>query len=342
MAECFDSTQLSSGPFVQRFEAILAETCGARHAVATNNGTSALHLAYLAAGIGPLDEVIVPVCTFIATSNAVLYCGARPVFVDSDATWCADPDAIVDAVTPLTKAVVPVHLYGLPCDMDPILNLESEGIKVIVDAAEAIGAVERGKVVGSTGFATTLSLFGNKILTCGEGGAVLTNSDEAATHMRLLRGQGQGPNRYEHVAVGFNYRLTDLQASVGVGQVEKLNEHLYHRRRVRALYRQYLPDGYLPQPEPPGRNSAHWMVAVQAPSALVKDRAVALCTSRQIETRPVFPPLHLQPCYSHLGYKAGQFPVAERLHRHGIVLPTHACITEDDVVRVCTALEEAL
>ena len=242
--ECLDSTWISSsGRFLDAFEADFARFCGVSHAVAVNNGTTALHLALTALGIGPGDEVIVPNLTYIASANAVTYCGAKPVFVDCEPlTLNLDPDCIEARITPRTRAIMPVHLYGHPADMDRIIRLAARhDLHVVEDAAEAHGATYRGRPVGSFGACATFSFYGNKIITTGEGGMVVTDDSALAARLRLYRGQGLDPQRrYIHPVVGFNYRMTNIAAAIGLAQLERINTILAARRQVAAWYAERL------------------------------------------------------------------------------------------------------
>ena len=229
----------SLGAFIPEFERDFAAFSGAAHGVAVANGTVALHLALLAAGIGPGDEVLMPSLTFVATASAARYCGGVPVFVDSDpATWQLDPAALEAAVTPRAKAVIAVHLYGHPCDMDAIRAIAARhGLTVIEDAAEAHGARYRGRPVGALGAIGCFSFYGNKIITTGEGGMCLTDDPAVAEHLRLLRDHGMDPKRpYWHDIVGYNYRMTNLQAAVGVAQVKKIGGFIAKKREMAAWY----------------------------------------------------------------------------------------------------------
>ena len=213
--------------------------CGVKHAIATNNGTSALHLALVALGLQPDDEVIVPTLTYIASANAVHYCNAKPVFVDNDIhTFNIDPEEIEAKITPRTKAIMPVHLYGHPVDLDPILEIANDhGLFVVEDAAEAIGAKYKGRTIGGHGTCATFSFFGNKIITTGEGGMVTTNDDALAERLRLFRGQGVDPKRrYWFPVVGYNYRMTNVAAAIGLAQLECIDAHLQARKTVADGY----------------------------------------------------------------------------------------------------------
>jgi perosamine synthetase len=343
--DCLDSTWISSsGKYIEKFEAAFAEFCGVRHAVSCCNGTVALHLALLAMGVGPGDEVIIPTLTYVATANAVAYCGATPVFVDSEpATWNMDPELLRAAVTPRTKGVIVVHLYGHPTDMEPVMETAREhGLFVVEDAAEAHGAEYKGRRVGSIGDIATFSFYGNKIITTGEGGMVVTDDDAVARHVRQLKGQGQDPERrYWFPIVGYNYRMTNIEAAIGLAQMERIDWHTSRRREVAAWYRKYLGD--FPQftlsPEAPWARNAYWIncALVDEESAEGRDALMARLAQEGIETRPFFYPMHTLPMYREAA--AGRsFPVAEGLARRGFNLPSSAALTEEDVAYVCRAL----
>jgi perosamine synthetase len=347
--DCVRSTWISSkGEYISRFEASFADFCEAQHAVACNNGTTALHLALVALGIGPGDEVLVPTLTFIASANTVRYCGATPVFVDSlPGSWNIDPEDAARKVGPKTRAIMPVHLYGSPAPMEPILALAREhGLLVVEDAAEAHGATYDGKTVGALGDAGTFSFYGNKIITTGEGGAVVTDDAALAEQLALLRGQGQAPDRrYWFPVIGFNYRMTNIQAAIGLAQLEEVEPKLARRRAVAAAYARGLEGLGVTLQETEARStSAHWMVSVLLPVDTAEERdAIAVALEQDgIETRPVFYPLHSLPPYADAPGSAGPFPVATRLAATGISLPTYGSLTDDDVAYVCERLGAAL
>jgi perosamine synthetase len=345
--ECLDEGWVSSnGKFIPRFEEEFARFCGAKHAIACCNGTVALHLALLALGIGPGDEVIVPTVTFVATANAVHYCGATPVFAESEPhTWNIDPEDVARKITPRTKAIIAVHLYGHPADMDPLAALARQhGLALVEDAAEAHGAEYHGRRAGSLGDVATFSFYGNKNLTTGEGGMCLTDNPELAEKMRLLKGQGMDPKRrYWFPIVGYNYRMTNIAAAIGLGQLERADWHLGRRRQVFAWYREMLA-GHADlhcQPEAERARHACWMMTVLIDERFDRDVIAAALLGQGIETRPVFPPMHLLPPYQHLA-PAGSLPVGEDLSRRGLNLPTGAGLERADVERVCGALQVAL
>ena len=347
--ECMTTSWISSvGRFVTAFEQAFADFCGVRHAVATNNGTTALHLALLAAGIKPGDEVIVPTLTYIATANAVSYCGARPVFVDNDPhTFNMDPEAVERAISPRTKAVMPVHLYGQPADMDPLLGIaDRHGLIVVEDAAEAVGAHYKGQRTGSFGLCATFSFFGNKILTTGEGGMVTTNDDALAARLRLLRGQGMDPDRrYWFPEIGYNYRMTNIAAAIGLGQLENIEHHLQVRKKLARLYDDKLQSLanqlILPRTEP-WADHVYWMYTIMLSDRISRNRddVMAAMDAEGIETRPVFYPMHVMPPY--LDRVPNKYPNADFCSSRGINLPTHGRLTEADIDRVVASLKLAI
>lgn len=332
----------SAGKFVTRFEEKFAEFCDSRYAIATSSGTTALHLALLSMGIGPGDEVIVPTFTFIATGNAVTYTGAKPVFVDSEEeTWNIDPNQIEDAITPHTKAIIPVHLYGHPANMDPILEIAARhDLAVIEDAAEAHGACYRGRRVGAIGDIGIFSFYGNKIITTGEGGMVVTNKADLDKAVRTLRDHGMSPDhRYWHTVLGYNYRMTNLQAAIGVGQMEKADDILKAKRRIAHVYNEGLQDvtGITLPKEASWAFNIYWLYSVLVDEQLfgtTRDELIAALQAQGIQTRPLFLPLHTQPIYN-----TGQtLPVAERLAAVGLSLPSAVGLQEYEINRVVEAI----
>src|SRR6185503_5526973 len=270
--DAFLSSWISSkGPHVSKFEGEFGAFVGARHAIAVSNGTVALHLALVALGIGPGDEVIVPDLTFAATINAVLYCGATPVIVDIDPdSWCMSLDAVRRACTPATRAIIPVHLYGRLAEIGPIAAFARErGIGVVEDCAEAHGARYDGRTVGQFGDVGCFSFYANKIVTTGEGGMCLTNSDELAESLRILRDHGITPNRsYWHERVGFNYRITNLQAAIGQAQMWHIGDALARNSAIAERYRKalgHLPGLSFPPPMPAHCHPVVWLACVLVP-----------------------------------------------------------------------------
>lgn len=347
VTECLSSSWISSnGRFIEEFEASVAEFIGTRFAIATCNGTAALHIALLALGLKPGDEVIVPTLTYVATANAVTYCGARPVFADVDPqTWNLAPESVCRLITPRTRGIVPVHLYGLPCDLEPILETaRTHGLWVVEDAAEALGATYQNRFVGSFGKAAVFSFFGNKIVTTGEGGMVVTNDPDLAERLRLLRGQGMDPKRrYWHPQIGYNYRMTNIAAAIGLAQMERIHDLLAARRRVAAWYQEELADCEeiaFQAVESPAV-SVHWMVGVILGSPLARDAVMAELAAAGIETRPFFFPVHHFPTYAGCGTDQG-CPMATDLAYRGICLPTAAYLQPRDVAFIAQTLRRAV
>jgi perosamine synthetase len=293
--------------------------------------------------------VIVPDLTFAATINAVLHAGATPVIVDVDPTsWNIDPAAIAAVITPRTRAIMPVHLYGQPADMDAIMALaERHGLVVIEDAAEAAGALHKGRPCGSIGHAGTFSFFSNKVITTGEGGMVVFRDDRAAEHARRLRDHGMNPaKRYWHDEVGFNYRLTNLQAAIGCAQLEQFDGFIERKLAIAAAYRARLGriEGLNLPAEIPGMRNSHWMMSIIAElegAGLDRDAFMARLGKAGIETRPLFYPLHQMPPYrGHAGNR--EFPHATRLSAHGLSLPSGVTLTDGQLDYVCGVIERCL
>jgi perosamine synthetase len=342
--ECLDSVWISSiGRFIPLFEQKFAEFCGVEHAVSTCNGTCALHVALLGLGVSPGDEVLVPTLTYISAANAVRYCGATPRFVDSEPrSMNIDPRQIEDKITARTKGIIAVHLYGHPADMDPILEIaRRRGLFVVEDVAEAPGALYRGRMVGGLGDAAIFSFFGNKIVTTGEGGMVITRDADLIGRIRILRGQGMDPDRrYWFPLIGYNYRMTNLQAAIGLAQTEQIEEHIESRRRVAAWYNRRLQPLSefltLPVEETWARHS-FWMYTVILKDSVPLDRDAVMTglSASGIETRPVFYPMHVLPPYKE---PDGRYPVAEAIARRGLNLPTHGLLTEEDIDYIAESL----
>lgn len=325
----------SKGKYIKEFEEKFAGYCGIKYGISTSNGTVSLHLALKALGIKKDDEVIVPTLTFIGTANAVTYCNAKPVFVDSDPNyWCIDPEKIEEKITGNTKAIIPVHLYGHPCDMDAIMDIARDhDLYVVEDAAEAHGAKYKFKKVGSFGDINCFSFFGNKIITTGEGGMCLTDNDELAERMRILRDHGMNPNKkYWHDVVGFNYRMTNMQAALGVAQLEKIEKIIGIKRRNANLYNSLLKGLNcitLPIEETWARN-VYWMYSVLIDPRINRDDLMKKLEEEGIESRPFFYPVHILP-----SYRNGVFPIAEVLSKIGMSLPSSANLTREEIEWIC-------
>ncbi|MCA1635103.1 MAG: DegT/DnrJ/EryC1/StrS family aminotransferase [Acidobacteria bacterium] len=349
VTDCLDSSWISScGGYVERFEQAFAEFCGARHAVSCCNGTTALHLALLALGVGAGDEVIVPTLTFVATANAVTYCGARPVFVDADpVTWNLDPTLVEARITPRTKGIVVVHLYGLPAEMDTIKEIaRRHDLFVVEDAAEAHGAEYKGRRTGTLADVACFSFYGNKIITTGEGGMVTTNDPALARRVAQLRGQGMdSERRYWFPVVGYNYRMMNLPAAVGLAQLERADWHTGRRREVAGWYEERLAAvaGLTWQHETQHVRHARWLFTVTLAEELsaARDEVMSLMGERGVETRPVFYPMHVLPPYRESASHEA-FPVADRVAQSGVSLPTWAGLERDDVDHVCAIFVRCL
>ena len=347
--ECIDTGWVSAnGRFIEEFQKQFAAFCGSKYALACSNGTVTLHLIVKALGIGPGDEVIMPALTYVATANAVAECGATPVFVDSDPeTWNIDADAVERAITEHTKAIIPVHLYGLSCDMTRLMAISKKyGIPVIEDAAEAHGAKWDGKRVGSIGKAGSFSFFGNKIITSGEGGMIVTDDEALYEKMKLHRTQGVDPHRrYWHLVRAYNYRMTNMQAAVGLGQLENVAWHMKERQRVAAQYnaafQNELKDYVTIQRVDAPENHVYWMNSIVLKDTVKKSRDEVMAEMEQanIEMRPLFYPMHIMPPYED---KTVSCPVAERLSARGINLPSHAKLTESQIDYVIGSLRRIL
>ncbi len=351
--ECLDTNWVSSvGAFVDRFERAVAERVGVRYAVATVNGTAALHIALLLAGVQPGDEVITSTLTFIAPANAIRYVGAWPVFVDAEPDyWQMDVDKLASflelgcrwvngalrntATGRRVRAILPVHVLGHPVDMDPVLALaERFGLTVIEDATESLGARYRGRAVGSLGSTACFSFNGNKLITTGGGGMLVTNDEALARRARYLTTQAKDdPIEYVHHTVGYNYRLTNVLAAMGVAQMEQLDHHLAAKRRIAARYREGLADvpGLTCMREAPWAESAFWMFTVlvdEAEFGLGSRALLAELARRKIQCRPLWQPLHEST--AHMGAFATDCSVAVQLNRTALSLPCSVGLSEHD------------
>lgn len=338
----------SAGSFIRDFEHQFAAACGAQYGIACANGTVAMHLALATLGLEPGDEVIIPTFTMIATANAVTYCGATPVLVDMEPNyWQMDVEQVAAKITPRTKAIVPVHIYGHPTDMDPLLELAKQhGLHVIEDAAESHGAEYHGRRTGSLGDAAGFSFYGNKIITTGEGGMVTTNNRELAKLAWNLRDHAFSHERhFWHKFVGFNYRMTNLQAAVGLAQTEQLDHFVDLRRRNAAEYTRRLQDipGITTPPEAPWAKNVYWMYGImvdQQEYGLSRDQLRQVLADHGIETRTFFIPMHCQPVYWEK-FKGQRYPVAERLCRDGFYLPSATSLSVQEIDFIAEVIREA-
>ena len=338
--ECLTSSWISSkGTFIHQFEDNFAAYVGAPFAASVCNGTVALHLALLALGIGPGDEVIVPTLTYIASANAVTYTGATPVFCDSDPkTWQMSVDDVAARITERTRAIMPVHLYGGACDMEAICKLaQDRGLYVIEDCAEAIGTFIGDRHVGTFGDIATFSFFGNKTITTGEGGMVVCNAETLHKRATQLKGQGLAANRqYWHDVIGYNYRMTNICAAIGVAQLDRVDSFLERKRIIAARYRANLADVNLRfQEESEGDCHSHWMVTFLLPNSELRDRMRKRLEACGIETRPAFYPIHTMPMYAH---QFQEHPVAESIASRGINVPSWPGLSDAQVDTVCDTI----
>lgn len=349
--EALDEGWISSnGRFIERFEREFAAYCGSRNAIGCCNGTVALHLIIAGLGLGPEDEVLVPSFTFIASANAVAYAGATPVLVESSVdSWNIDPSKLEEALTPRTRAVLAVHLYGRPCEMEAIFAFaETHKLLVIEDAAEAHGARIGNKRVGSFGVASSFSFYGNKIITTGEGGMVTTDDDELAARMRLLRGQGMDPKRrYWFPVMGFNYRMTNLAAALGCAQLERIDELIDRRRAIARCYCYHLAPSanqlglQLPS-EPDGVFHVHWLFSLRVPQEK-RDELMRILQTKGIDSRPFFPALHTLPVYTDQRYHGNRsLAMATLLGETGLNLPTYTRMRDEDVAMIAATVRETL
>jgi perosamine synthetase len=342
--DCLNSGWISSqGSYIPAFEKAFSAFCGTGFGIATSNGTTALHLALVTLGIGPGDEVIVPTLSFAATANVVIHAGARPVFVDvEESTWNLDPRQIEPALSERTRAVIPVHLYGHPAPMDPIRELaEKYRLWVVEDAAEAHGAECGGRRVGGLGHLGCFSFYGNKIITTGEGGMIVTDNPEWAEKARILRDHGMSKERkYWHPLVGFNYRMTNIQAAVGMGQMTKIHDILDRKRRLAERYRRGFEGlkGITVPPEASWARNVFWLYSILLSSGKgsERDELIRFLHEAGVETRPLFFPIHTMPPYQ----GPGPFPVAERISASGISLPSGADLTFEQIDRVVSLVKE--
>lgn len=354
LAEVFDSNWIApAGPHLEQFERRLADYVGVRHAVAVSSGTAALHLALRHLNVQPGDEVLCSTLTFCASANPIVYEGARPVLVDSEPTsWNMDPNLVEEELAScaargkLPRAVVAVDIYGQSADIDAICEIASRyEIPVIEDAAEALGSTYRGRHVGTTAWASFFSFNGNKIITASGGGMLCSNDAELVDHARFLATQARDPApHYQHSTVGYNYRMSNVLAAIGLGQLDVLDHRVQKRRQIFDVYRrqlQHLP-GLSFMPEAPWGRSNRWLTVVEIDplefGAAVEDVRLAL-EAENIEARPVWKPLHMQPVFARCRRRGKT--VAEKIFRHGLCLPSGSTMTKVDVQRVAAVIRSS-
>jgi perosamine synthetase len=358
--EVLDSGQLSLGEKLGRFEEEFASWLGSDDAVAVSSGTAGLHLAVRHLGWGKKDEVITSPFTFIASANCLLYEGATPVFCDIDpVTLNIDPAAVEAAVGRKTAGLLPVHIFGYPADLLALERIaDDREMPILEDACQALGAVDaEGRAIGTAGHVAAFAFYANKQMTTGEGGVVIPAGEEMAVGLRSERNQGRSPDMsvMDHDRLGFNYRMTDIQAAIGIAQVERLDAILAARANVAQLYRERLgemgavapglgeDDGLLVPCANRGDEVRSWFVfCVQLPAGVDRERVIELLGKRGIQSKGYLPCIHTMPPFEGLGYKAGQFPVAEKVAARSLALPFFGSMTMDQVDRVCSALGAAL
>jgi perosamine synthetase len=349
--DCLETNWISSlGSYITRFEESVARFCGAPHGVACSSCTTGLHMALVALGIGPGDDVLIPDFTLIVSANTVIEAGARPVLVDADPkTWCIDPEKLEEGIGSRTRAVMAVHMYGHPCDMPAILDIaRRHDLLVIEDCAEAHGAEIAGQRVGSFGDAACFSFYGNKILTTGEGGMVLCTDPALAEKMRLLRNQAFEHPRFVHREMGFNYRITNVQAAIGLAQTEKVEEKIEKKREIARWYAGAftgIEDIELPW-EAPGAKNVYWMYGVKLGDSFRRGRDGVMATMKEkgVETRAFFCPMHRQPVFQKSDPRfpdtTGDYPVSDDLWKRGLYLPSGLGLTRVQVEEVVAKLVE--
>ncbi len=346
VTDCIKTGWISSqGSYVKQFEKIIAEFCQMPHALAVSNGTVALHLALEALGIGEGDEVIVPDITFAASINAVIYCGATPVLVDiTRDTWTMDISSLEKAITKKTKAIMPVHLYGHPCAMDELISIaKKNNLLIVEDCAESLGAEYKGKPTGSFSDAATFSFFGNKTITTGEGGMILFNDKNVYEKAAVLRDHGMSKQKkYWHEFIGYNYRLTNLQAAVGVAQMEKVETFVNAKRKLAARYNSVFSKqkGIICPAEKDWAKNSYWLytILIEKEFGISRDELISKLLKNGVETRPVFYPLHIMPPY--IKYAGNnKFPNSDYVSQHGISLPSSVTLSDSELTSIENAIQ---
>jgi len=342
VSQCINSNWISSkGEFVEKFEKKFSSFCNVKYGVSCCNGTAALHLALEALGIKKGDEVIIPSFTMIASCNAVIYTGAKPVLVDSEPeTWNIDVKKIEEKITEKTKAIIPVHIYGHPVDMAPLKEIaEKHNLFVVEDAAEAHGAEYKGKKTGSLGDIAAFSFYANKIITTGEGGMIVSNNEELAEKARLLKDHAFQKPRFLHRNIGFNYRMTNIQAAIGCAQMEKAKDFVEKRIANAKLYNSFLRDveGIVLPPKKDWAKNVYWMygVLIKKEFGLTAENLREALFKEGVDSRAFFVPMHLQPVFKQKDERFpdtnGKYPVSEMLSKEGFYLPSSSSLSKDKI-----------
>ena len=346
--DCIDTNWISSqGKYVSRFEEMFEQMHPNTCAIAVSNGTVALHLALAVLGVGEGDEVIVPDLTFAATINAVLHCRATPVICEINPdSWCIEPGEVEKLINSKTKAIIPVHLYGQPCDMDRLVDIALRyDLFLVEDCAEALGSEWKGKVVGTFGDAAIFSFFGNKTISTGEGGMILFRDPEVGRKSKIMRDHGMSPSkRYWHEVIGYNYRLTNLQAAIGVAQMERFETILDHKLRIADIYKKYLANVQsivqLPQTTEHLVHS-NWLFTIRLAEDIDRDKVIKKMLERGVDTRPVFYPMHQMPPYKQYP-KSSSLENSSNISQSGISLPTSVKLTERKIENISSSLLQVL
>lgn len=351
VSDCLKSNWISSkGKYITEFEDRFAHYCGCKYGISTTSGTTALHLALASLGLGPGDEVIVPAFTMISTVFAIVYTGARPILVDAEPeTWNIDPARIEQKITDKTRAILPVHIYGHPCDMDPIMEIATKhNLYLIEDAAEAHGAQYKGRKVGSFGHVNCFSFYANKIVTTGEGGMVITSDEKIAESARSLKDLAfSKERRFLHTGIGFNYRMTNIQAAIGLAQLERIDELVERRRAHAHLYSSLLDhiEGIKLPPEKEWAQNVYWMysILIEPAFGISRDKLMSRLEEKGIETRTFFIPMHQQPVFQGMGvFKGEKYPIAEELAQKGMYLPSGSGLKAEEIEYICRAIKESI
>jgi len=348
LMDCINTNWVSSsGKYLKIFEDQFSQYCGVKYGITTTSGTSALHLSLVAIGIGKGDEVIMPSFNIASTAFAALYCGAKPVFVDSEPiTWNMDPEKIEQKITRRTKVIIPVHIYGHPCDMRTIMRIaRKHKLIVIEDAAEAHGAQYNGRKVGGIGDIGCFSFYGNKIITCGEGGMVVTNNKKIADRCRRLKNLDfRASKRFWHGEIGFNYRMTNIQAALGLAQFEQIEQLITKRRRNAMIYNSLLKDipGVTLPVEQRGVKNVYWMYSflIDKKFGVGRNQLIKRLRSMGVDSRTFFIPMHQQPVLKEMKITSnGRYPVAEDISKRGLYLPSGSGLKKREIEYVCECIQ---